>query len=318
MKSHSTSSLQVTKTKILGERFGRLVVVKAINGSEYLCQCDCGNTCPATKGSLLSGSTQSCKCLRKELTIKMGKSRLIDLTGQRFGMLDIVRRAEKEEAVWSTGEALFLCQCDCGSEPKIIPSSYLRHLGVESCGCKGGLLPRGDLVSEKNRKKTNTKKTKEKMLSAISRSIEAFPNRVRLFLEVETKHEGQDLKICRENVRSAYHRLRSRKKYPAKDSINLFSFIQESGYCTSVIKILALPSGSYMGHNYWKRDKFRQLWRESLRTDDSFSFKSKNIKEWADADELFSFLVLDIPEDRHYKKKYSMSGFFSSAADAEL
>lgn len=55
---------------VVGKRFGRLTVLKrsGVRGknAEYLCKCDCGNTCKVLRESLLSGSTQSCGCLKKE------------------------------------------------------------------------------------------------------------------------------------------------------------------------------------------------------------------------------------------------------------
>lgn len=54
----------------------------------------------------------------------------IDLTGQRFGRLTVVKRSG------STPQklALWLCKCDCGNE-KIIDGHTLRRGGSKSCGC---------------------------------------------------------------------------------------------------------------------------------------------------------------------------------------
>lgn len=52
---------------IIGERFGRLVVVSAgSRAGQWICQCDCGNQKEAAKGNLTAGRTKSCGCLRKE------------------------------------------------------------------------------------------------------------------------------------------------------------------------------------------------------------------------------------------------------------
>lgn len=40
--------------------------------------------------------------------------KLIDLTGQRFGILTVIRRVENNK--WN--ETTWLCQCDCGKEKK--------------------------------------------------------------------------------------------------------------------------------------------------------------------------------------------------------
>ena len=55
-----------------------------------------------------------------------------DLTGQRFGMLVVVRRNGSKPY----GGAAWLCLCDCGNE-RVIGSGSLRRIsgGSRSCGC---------------------------------------------------------------------------------------------------------------------------------------------------------------------------------------
>ena len=54
--------------KMVGKRFGFLVVVEkakesGLHGSQWICKCDCGNTCIVTTNHLITGNTQSCGCL---------------------------------------------------------------------------------------------------------------------------------------------------------------------------------------------------------------------------------------------------------------
>lgn len=63
------------KIKMIGKRFGRLIVIrengKAKNGSlMYLCECDCGNFITVRGISLRNGDCKSCGCLRKEISSK--------------------------------------------------------------------------------------------------------------------------------------------------------------------------------------------------------------------------------------------------------
>lgn len=53
----------------------------------------------------------------------------IDLTGQRFGRLTVIRydHSEHDGAHW-------LCKCDCGTE-KVIAGYLLRNGSTKSCGC---------------------------------------------------------------------------------------------------------------------------------------------------------------------------------------
>ena len=63
----------------------------------------------------------------------MGK--LIDLTGQKFGRLTVLKRGEDYLYKNGTKEVRWWCQCDCGSEPKLIFGSGLRYGKIISCGC---------------------------------------------------------------------------------------------------------------------------------------------------------------------------------------
>lgn len=54
----------------------------------------------------------------------------IELTGQRFGRLVVLRRAGSDRH----GSALWLCRCDCGKEV-VVRGSDLRSGNTQSCGC---------------------------------------------------------------------------------------------------------------------------------------------------------------------------------------
>ena len=140
----------------VGQRFGRGVVldpeIRVVANSSPTgsrrgawLRCDCGNEYAAEISSLRSGNTQSCGCLADEAgrrTAVAGKGRpVIDRTGRRYGMLTVLSFVDTED-----GHARWLCQCDCGSEPVIVPHWRLKRGG--SCGCKltdaGGLsAPKG-------------------------------------------------------------------------------------------------------------------------------------------------------------------------------
>lgn len=58
-------------------------------------------------------------------------SKLIDLTGQRFGRLIVI---EKDKTRITNSGSYWICQCDCGTI-KSIKSSSLRRGEIQSCGC---------------------------------------------------------------------------------------------------------------------------------------------------------------------------------------
>ena len=53
-----------------------------------------------------------------------------DLTGKRFGMLTVVKRATNTKL----GKACWLCKCDCGNETVVRSHNLLSHI-TKSCGC---------------------------------------------------------------------------------------------------------------------------------------------------------------------------------------
>ena len=59
----------------------------------------------------------------------MGK--FIDLTGQIFGKLTAVERAENRGK-----QTMWRCRCECGNE-KIVPADYLKRGYTKTCGCSG-------------------------------------------------------------------------------------------------------------------------------------------------------------------------------------
>lgn len=61
-------------------------------------------------------------------------SKFIDLTGQRFGSLTVVKRVGNSDR----GQLRWLCCCDCGHE-KVVRGDHLREGKNISCGCRKGV-----------------------------------------------------------------------------------------------------------------------------------------------------------------------------------
>lgn len=57
-------------------------------------------------------------------------SKFKDLTGQKFGRLTVIKRADNNK----NGSTRWLCKCDCGNE-KIVEGGHLRSNKIKSCGC---------------------------------------------------------------------------------------------------------------------------------------------------------------------------------------
>jgi len=74
---------------------------------------------------LKRGTTTSCGCMN-------GGKRVINLVGQRFGFLVVIKRDEAPP--YGSKGASWICQCDCGNIISV-PSGRLRSGQAKSCGC---------------------------------------------------------------------------------------------------------------------------------------------------------------------------------------
>lgn len=115
---------------LTGQRFGKLTVVcRAENKNKmtrWHCKCDCGNEKDIYAVNLSRGLTSSCGCFHNE---DLSARRIVDLTGQRFGRLTVIERAENHgrQTYWK-------CRCDCGNF-KEVNGAKLKNGHTKSCGC---------------------------------------------------------------------------------------------------------------------------------------------------------------------------------------
>lgn len=121
---------------LTGQKFNRLLVLEYADEKHQVfygnkhkntwkCLCDCGNIHYATTENLRRGDTPSCGCITKE----NGKSKLQDLTGQKFGHLTVLK--------WLgtiNHNSKYLVKCDCGKEYEIYASNLIQG-STTSCGC---------------------------------------------------------------------------------------------------------------------------------------------------------------------------------------
>ncbi|MBT1509428.1 hypothetical protein KIP88_02840 [Bradyrhizobium sp. SRL28] len=126
-------------TDLTEQRFNKLTVTgRAENKGKHprwYCDCDCGNKTIVHAGSLKSGGTKSCGCILRK--------NFIDLTGQRFGKLTVVKCGEKQGVQWR-----WHCACDCGNETVVVGNA-LKTGNTKSCGCLIGNLEFTDLTGQR-------------------------------------------------------------------------------------------------------------------------------------------------------------------------
>lgn len=112
---------------IINKKYGNLTVLSCAgkhNGKiSWNCKCDCGMTTIVAGGSLKSGNTSSCGCLKKK------SKNFIDLTGEKFERLLVLEKGEK-----SYNSHYWKCICDCGKE-LFVNGCNLATGASKSCGC---------------------------------------------------------------------------------------------------------------------------------------------------------------------------------------
>ncbi len=117
---------------LTGKVFERLTVIKFSETRKnyeryWLCLCLCKTKKIVNERGLKYGTTKSCDCLQKEITLKTHTKNYI---GLRFGKLIVIEKIGKNK---KRGQIL-RCKCDCGNI-KIVHADNLLGKGTKSCGC---------------------------------------------------------------------------------------------------------------------------------------------------------------------------------------
>ena len=126
------------KLNLIGQKYNLLTVLEETEQRDnsgcvlWKCQCDCGNITYASSNSLRTNHKRSCGCLNIKQVKALGKSNLIDLTGQKFGKLTVLNRVEGMTN--SDRRVFWNCQCDCGNT-YIANGHSLKDGSLQSCGC---------------------------------------------------------------------------------------------------------------------------------------------------------------------------------------
>lgn len=92
---------------ITGKKYNWLTAISYdAKEMKWLCRCDCGNTVLIRPWDLKNNKRKSCGC--------MNRTRLDDLTGQRFGKLKVLCRAPDSLSKNGFTATRWFCICDCG------------------------------------------------------------------------------------------------------------------------------------------------------------------------------------------------------------
>lgn len=116
------------KANLLGQRFGKLLVVESAGTYKgkcmWKCKCDCGNETIVSTNNLRSGNTTSCgKCVRQ--------NKFEDLTGQTFGYWKVLGLHEDKGYT-----RMWMCHCTaCDKVDRPVSAKNLKSGASQSCGC---------------------------------------------------------------------------------------------------------------------------------------------------------------------------------------
>ncbi len=114
-----------------GHRFGRWLVMSYAGDRKWNCRCDCGNEAVVIGANLRNGRSESCGCLLREKLKEARPETVIDETGNKYGYLTVLRRADG-----SPSDGVFwVCECKCGNTTKV-RARLLRRGHTTSCGCR--------------------------------------------------------------------------------------------------------------------------------------------------------------------------------------
>ena len=134
---------------LIGKKYNHLTALyRDKDSGKWVCRCDCGNIVSVISKSLIANTTQSCGCLKAEMTSKLLS---LDLVGKTFGRLTVLERCENFIGSDNTQYSQWVCQCECGTIKKIRGHDLVRG-SVSSCGC---LISKGEEIVRKELNKRN-------------------------------------------------------------------------------------------------------------------------------------------------------------------
>jgi hypothetical protein len=117
----------------VGNKYGRLTILEILSSTgatKVRCVCDCGNEYIGCQTDIVSGHTQSCGCLHREITSQINTK---DWTGctSEYGVEFLY-----QDCMNASGQWLWRCRCGvCGNEFTALPAK-VNNGHITSCGCR--------------------------------------------------------------------------------------------------------------------------------------------------------------------------------------
>lgn len=182
---------------------------------------------------------------------------LIDLTGQKFGRLNVIQKSESKRG----GKTWWVCRCDCGTILDVW-SVYLRNGTTKSCGCLNRELASERLKTRKllqgsdGRSSTRLYKTWTSMLQRCENPKAYYFDH----------YGGRGIRVCQE----------------WRDSFEAFrAWALSNGYSDDLTIDRIDNDGNYCPENCRWADSFTQC--NNMRSNRMISFggKTMSLSQWA-------------------------------------
>ena len=114
---------------ITNRRFGKLLVIRYLYASKWMCRCDCGNYYIVNSTLLRKGTTTACPLCNDKHKHHV---KFVDLSGKTFGML-VVTSFNR----FSQGHTYWNCVCTCQDKTEVVvDGDKLKRGATTSCGCR--------------------------------------------------------------------------------------------------------------------------------------------------------------------------------------
>lgn len=208
------------------------------------------------------------------------RSKIRDLTGQKFGRLTVIGLKDTE-----TRKTYWVCQCDCGNV-KEIRSDNLLDGRVKSCGCIKAEQDKTNLHS-RNHKMTDELGFKRSQ-TKIYRTWQLMRNRC------ENKHDarydrygGRGISVCEDWK---------------NDFVKFYNWAMENGYSEDLTIDRIDNDGNYCPENCRWATKEQQARNRSTNINITIGNATKTLTEWCDIFELNYSAVIG---------RYRRNGFIS-------
>ncbi len=122
--------IETKEIDYVGKVFGNLTIIRKVESNvreaKWFCLCSCGHNTIVATSKLKRGQTCCSRCSKN----RRGKpANFIDITGQKFGRLLVIKQVKGNRY----GHSKYECLCDCGNRPIILAAQIKKQTYCIKC-----------------------------------------------------------------------------------------------------------------------------------------------------------------------------------------